>query len=184
MSHDSAKLRLFAAIYPSEDAVRAMLRALRKLSLPSHRETPPAQVHMTVQFIGQVDRRDLDEVLESVRRSASGIRPFELRAERLITLPRRGRPRLVAAELNAPAELLELHRRLAHRLARHLREKPGDRFLPHMTLCRFSHGKTCADIDVPIAGEPFTVSAVSVMKSILRPEGAVHEEVERIELSG
>src|SRR5690606_37699260 len=117
-------LRLFVAIYPPEGGkagqvgARDWLRALRKMDPPlaNHRQTPPEQVHLTLQFIGDTPEGELDRVIESVERSASGIGPFELKPVRFMTLPPRGRPRLVALETDAPAGLLELQRRLAQRL--------------------------------------------------------------------
>ena len=179
-------LRLFVALHAPEDSARSMLRALRKLDLPPvarHRETPLAQVHMTLQFIGDTPERDLDETLESVRRSAAGLAAFVLQPLRLITLPERGPPRLVAMTTDAPAPLLELQRRLAHRLARSPRAKAGDRFLPHLTLCRFSGASKAPRVDELADLRAFTVDRITLMKSVLRPAGAEHTPVERIALA-
>jgi 2'-5' RNA ligase len=98
---------------------------------------------------------------------------------RLVRLPERGHARLIAAEADQPAALMEMQRRLAHRLARNPREKAGERFLPHFTLARF----TCPtrfdikDEDAPLSCEPFTVHSVFLMKSALTPEGARHDVV-------
>lgn len=181
-----ATLRLFVSIAAPEDAGRDLLRALRKLDLPPvarHRETPVHQVHMTLQFIGDTPERDLPAVQESVQRSASGIEPFALRPIRLITLPERGWPRLVAAETDAPPGLLELQRRLVTRLARKPRRKSGDRFLPHLTLCRFTGGARAPRIDESLDLPPFRVQHALLMRSILKPEGAVHLEVARAPLA-
>ncbi len=178
-------LRLFVAIYPSTDAAREMLRALSRLDLPPVarcRATRPDQLHMTVQFIGDTEEAALAEVQESVERSAAGLPPFTLTPQSMITLPERGPPRLVAAVTDAPPALLELQRRLASRLARSPRPKTGDRFLPHMTLCRFTGGAKAPRIDAPLRAAPFEVRDVLLMKSVLKPEGAEHAEVLRVPL--
>lgn len=181
-----AVLRLFVAVYPPESAAREMLRALRKLSppLPAHRETRLDQVHMTLSFIGDTPVGQLDQVLESAARSVAGLGSYELSPERLITLPERGRPRLVALETDAPGALIEIQSRLARRLARLARARPHDRFRPHMTLCRFTRGAASRDIRHPVAIEPFRVEHIVVMKSVLRSEGAEHTEVGRFILGG
>ncbi|MFG0284324.1 MAG: RNA 2',3'-cyclic phosphodiesterase [Phycisphaerales bacterium JB039] len=181
MARPQANLRLFAAIYPPIEVARAALRAIRGLDLPDHRATPAEQVHLTAQFIGDTPVKDLDGVLESVRRSASGVGAFALKPLRYITLPRGKRPRLIALETDAPAQIMELHRRLAHRLATSPRADGADRFLPHLTLARFRPGPARpleAEADLPA----FEVDAIVVMRSVLRPEGAEHKEVERIAL--
>ena len=89
---------------------------------------------------------------------------------------------MIAMETDAPAGLLELHRRLAMRLARSPRAKTGDRFLPHLTLCRFSGvgrpERVEARVEIPV----FECRGVSVMRSVLRAEGAEHSVVEEVEL--
>lgn len=178
-------LRLFVAAYPPESAARAMLRALAKLEPapdPRHRVVPLEQIHLTLQFIGSTGRRELPDVIESVQRSASGLGPFELMPQRLVTFPERGPVRLIAMETSAPANLAELKRRLARRLARNVRKKPDDRFRPHLTLARFTGSARPKRVDQPVLIEAFTVREILLMKSLLPPEGARHIEVERVEL--
>jgi 2'-5' RNA ligase len=185
-------LRLFVAIYPPEGGkegqvgARDWLRTLRKLDPPlaNHRPTPPEQVHLTLQFIGDTPAADLNSVIESVERSASGIGPFSLTPVRFMSLPKRGRPRLVALETDAPPGLLELQRRLAQRLARNARPHPGDKYLPHFTLCRFTHGAKPSDVDLPVNQPPFSVDKIILVRSVLRPEGAEHRPLREFPLSG
>src|SRR5688572_27304408 len=133
----SSNLRLFVGIYPPREVAEAMLNAMAELKLPAHRPTLCEQVHLTLQFIGDTPARELDATIESVERGAAGLSAFELSAERLIQLPERGPARLVAAQTDAPPTLVELHRRLAMRLARNVRDRNEERFRPHLTLCRF-----------------------------------------------
>jgi len=176
-------LRLFVAIDPPVEARRAMVERLATVPIdPRHRATPPDQVHLTVQFIGDTEERELPEVMESVHRAASGIGAFSLTPRRLISLPERGPVRLIALETDAPAPLVELHRRLAMRLARSPRAKAADRFLPHLTLCRFSGEASAEPVDEPVSLPAFAVASIRLMKSILRPQGAEHLCLEDVAL--
>ncbi len=177
MSARAESLRLFVAAYPTAEAAEAMLAALRRLELARHREVEPEQVHMTLQFIGERSVAELEGVAESVGRSCAGVGAFRLAPAALITLPERGRPRLVAAETDCPAQLAEIHRRLAHRLAREPRKDAADRFRPHMTLCRFLHGERPRPLAVALDTPPFLVSRVVLVRSVLKPQGAEHAEV-------
>lgn len=175
-----ASLRLFVALYPPVDVARAMLEAMGALDLPRHRVTPMEQVHLTLFFVGDTDERQLEEVCESVRRSASGVGAIRLTPKALITLPEDEPPRLVALRTDSPAGLMELQRRLAHRLSR--RPKRGDdRFLPHFTLCRYATAGG-EQLRLPIAIPAFVVERVALVESVLRPEGAEHRIVERVGL--
>lgn len=182
MARPVANLRLFVGVYPPEEHARTMLDAMGKLDLPEHRATAIEQLHMTVQFVGDVPVKQLDAVIESVERSASGIGAFSLTPERLITLPKKGAARLVAMETDAPAKLLELQRRLAHRLANSPRARAGDRFLPHFTLCRFKTPTKGVRLSEAVSLPSFEIDAVRLMKSRLTNEGAIHEEIVGVEL--
>ena len=182
MPHGTKELRLFVAIYPPEGVARAMLRSLRKLEAANHKPTSVEQIHLTLQFIGPTSICDLEQVQESVARSVAGLERFELALSRLRTLPARGRPRLICCETDTPPPLLEIQRRLATRLSRHVRRDPGDRFTPHLTLCRFTRDARPWDIDPPVQIEAFAVDQIRLMKSVLRPEGAEHSIVEAFAL--
>lgn len=180
------RYRLFVAAYPSLEVSNACLAALRRLGLPEHRETAAGAVHLTLHFIGETDPKRLDGVAESVARSASGIGAFTMTPERIVTLPRpsarRREARLVAAATDAPAELLEIVRRLAGRLAVSPRKDPADRFLPHLTLCRFRRPIEGLALEQRLDLEPFNVSEIRLMRSVLKPGGAEHSEIARFDL--
>jgi 2'-5' RNA ligase len=172
-----ARLRLFVAVYPPPRVVEALLREAHALGLRSARPAQPDQVHLTLQFIGDTAVRDLEHVGESVLRAAAGLAAFPLAPLRLVALPRRGPNRLIAAETDAPPTLLELKRRLVSRHALRPRGEAAETFLPHMTLARLSPPRALDFPDRTLAAESFVVSEVKLMRSALRPSGAVHHEV-------
>ncbi|MEO1130002.1 MAG: RNA 2',3'-cyclic phosphodiesterase [Planctomycetota bacterium] len=175
-------MRLFVAVYPPMDVVEAMLAPLRGIDLPRCRFPPDKQVHLTLHFIGDTESRALEGVVESIERAVAGIGPWHLQAERLMTLPVGGRPKLIAAGTTAPSQLLEVQRRLVQRFARAPRSKPGNRYVPHITLCRLQRGAgpvpPLPAIDVPA----FEVCDVLLMRSVLKPTGAEHAEVTSVAL--
>lgn len=176
-----AQIRLFVAIYPPPEIARALATAARAQKLPDGRLTPVRQIHMTVYFIGERPHKDLEGICESVERSASGLPAFDLTPTDLIGLPARGPARMIAARTDAPSALLELQSRLVRRLAREPRAKPSDRFLPHMTLQRFT-SPTRRDLGSPLTVDPFRVTRVALVRSTLSHEGAVHEPVAEFSL--
>jgi 2'-5' RNA ligase len=175
------EVRLFVGIYPPPEVAERLAEVAMARPLPPHRRVPAGQTHVTALFIGPRPKRELDGVAESVERSCAGIGAFELRARRVMTLPERGRPRLIAVETDAPPEILEIHRRLAQRLAGGGGRTP-DGFLPHLTVCRFRHGERARRVDEAIDGPAFGVVDVRLMRSVLAPDGARHAEVARFVL--
>ena len=175
-------LRLFVAAYPPAEAARAMLEMLASLEIPQSRMVPADQVHLTLHFVGKTSVRDFEQVSESVERSCSGIKPGKLIVRSLETLPARGHARLVAAICDADPGTLELQRRLAGRLTHRPRSHPGDRFLAHLTLCRF-HTPQRVQMEVTLpAPMECPVDYVSLMSSELGPRGARHVERRRFPL--
>ena len=182
MSRPRRNLRLFVGVYPPPEVAREMIAALNRLDLPDRRTTPLEQVHLTLQFVGDTPAADLERVIESVERAASGLTQPALTPEALITLPERGPKRLIAVRTDADATLLELQRRLASRLAHNPRVRPGDRFLPHLTVCRFRSPTRMDPIEQPLDLSSFSVEQVRLMRSTLNPAGAQHHEVAAFEL--
>lgn len=185
MARSTTTVRLFVAVYPTTDVAASLLERISGLDLPGHRPVLAEQVHLTLQFIGDVDMRQLDETVESVQRSTSGLGAFDLTMRELIVLPQRGRARLIAVATDEPPAMMEMQRRLAQRLARYPRSKPGDRFLPHMTLARFrSPAKfQLNEQHAALEYQPFGVPSIRLMRSTLRPDGAVHEVVQEFALT-
>ncbi len=166
-----AVARFFVAAYPSPGFLDASEAILSTLALPDHRVVPREQVHLTLQFIGQRDDRELRAAVTSIERSASGLGPIDLVPLRLIGLPP-GASRIAAIETDAPPALVELHRRLAHRLARSTRPDGADRFLPHITLARL---RSPAPIEpLAVALPVFTIREIALVRSVLKPDGAEH----------
>ena len=178
----SAKsLRLFVAVYPPPEVAGMLLAALDGLDLPPHRLVAPERVHMTLHFIGETPIGSVESITETLRHAAAGGASFTLTPQQLVSLPQRRPARLVAAETDRPAELMELQRRLATRLARQPRRDAGDRFRPHLTLCRFQTPARLP-VETPLDVPPFIVETVALVRSTLRPDGAHHETVHAIDL--
>ena len=179
-------VRIFVAAYPPAAVVEALCTSARGIEgLPPSRWTPPDQVHLTLLFVGEVEPRRVDAVIESAERAAAGIGAFSLALDRLITLPERGPARLVAAAVPEAFPLTELVGRLAHRLATHRRKeraRGSERFLPHLTLLRFRSPAARFAVDAAISPTPFAVDRIAVMRSTLTREGAEHRELREIAL--
>ena len=185
MSRHADPLRLFVALSPPSEAATLIAAAAESLStrLPPHRIIPADQLHLTLAFIGETRAKEVRDVKESVDRSCSGLRAFTLTATRLITIPTPddgGPPRLIAAATDSPPTLLEIQRRLAHRLTKPKKNGRRPRFLPHITLARYwgGHGETSDAIDHPLAAPvSWRVSVCILYSSILTAGGSIYQPI-------
>ena len=165
--------RLFIAAYPPLEVAQSLLDAARP-TLPANAKPVAAeQVHLTMLFIGSVRRVEMNELLESVDRAASGRGTCRLTLRTLGVLPETGEPRLLAALGEADGNLLEVQKRLAARLARLRPKAERDRFLPHLTLARFAPASSLLP-ETAIEPIAWTIRELRLMDSHLRPSGAVH----------
>jgi 2'-5' RNA ligase len=197
-------LRLFVAAYPPRDEVERIIAAAHAalavddapMTADMLRWTPAGQVHLTLQFIGTRHPRELDSIVESIERSASGLGNSWCELGSLLCLPERGPPRVLAAEVTASGEVIELKRRLARRLAKPVKGKshdPAAGFRPHVSLARvrkdldLTHprpgrfAKLAPLIDSPPAR--WSIARIFLMRSTLTAAGAKHDEVHRFTLS-
>lgn len=185
MAKPRRNLRLFVGIYPSEPVATRLSEVAATIApLVDGRCTREEQLHITAMFLGDTPTAGLDDVIESVNRSVSGLHSFTLQIERLIALPEVRAARLIAAETNLPGPLGELHDRLVTRLAHGGRS--GRPFRPHLTLVRLRRPAAVDESALQglLPEEPLTwhVETIHLMRSTLSHAGAQHHEVDAIRL--
>lgn len=146
--------------------------------LPSARWVDPANRHVTVRFLGQVNEDALDPVSAAARQAASRTRPGEVSMGGIGAFPKMGRARVLWAGIDD-------HEGVAAALSQGLEdglvaagfvreERP---YTPHLTLARF---KTPASVsphvrDLLSGGRPFSLDTLHLMESRLSPKGARYE---------
>jgi 2'-5' RNA ligase len=127
--------RLFTGIeIPPDIADRlAMLRG----GLPNARWIDRDNYHLTLRFIGDVDRRVAEDVAESLDRVRRPV--FSLRLTGVSALGTK-RPHAIVAMAEATPALIELqaeHERILQRIGL---PPEGRKYTPHVTLARLRHG--------------------------------------------
>ena len=155
--------RMFIALWPG-DTVRAELAAWRDAWRWPRSATPvrTGRLHLTLHFIGEVERERVQELADALRTPFDG---FEMRFGRAVLWPHG----IAVLEPDAaPAALLELHAALAgvlRRLSLPVDERP---YLPHVTLARRA-GTAVAPIQGPAIA--WTIDRFALMESTLGPDG-------------
>jgi 2'-5' RNA ligase len=174
--------RLFVAIRPP-DSVRAQLLALMG-GVGRARWQEDAQLHLTVRFIGEVDRHraaDIDAALSGLRNP-----PFDIAVEGIRAFERRGRPAVLWAGVTPHGPLKALHKKVDQAIVRAGLEPEGRAYIPHITLARLPHGAGTVGGFLESAGgvstAPFAVDTLRLYESNLTPAGAIHTEIERYRL--
>lgn len=174
--------RLFVAIRPPA-AIRTILRDAMH-GVRGVRWQNDDQLHLTLRFIGEVDRHqanDVAAVLGGIHHLAfpialSGVGRFE----------RRGQGALWAGV--APHDQLrQLHKKIDQACIRVGIEPESRAYHPHITLARFSRGSGPIDGFVEASGglasPPFMVDGFVLFESHLKSDGALYSVAARYALT-
>lgn len=174
--------RLFVAIRPPAPIRQLLLAAMGGIS--GARWQSDDQLHLTLRFIGEVDRHlagDVHVALGGVHHP-----PFALALNGLGCFDRRGFPDSVWAGVTPQEEVKALHKKVDAALLR-VGVAPDERaFLPHITIARMSRSAGPIGNLLEEAGglssPPFTVDSFALFESDLTHEAAVYSVVERYRL--
>jgi 2'-5' RNA ligase len=177
-------MRTFVAIELDEPCRAALAEALQALrGLPDAvRWVRPEQLHLTLKFIGDMAQADLAATVEALARAGADVPPFSMAVGGIGGFPAAGRPRVVHVDVREPGgALVRLQQNVETALAEAVGlKKERRRYVPHITLGRVRRQGRCGPVDeLARALETQQFGTVDVgqfvlMRSDLRPEGAVH----------
>lgn len=170
-------------------AERALLRAVPQARIQWVR---PESVHLTLKFLGDIDEARIAEVQQALERALAPLMRFAVEAGGLGAFPDSRAPRVLWVALGGPTNHLA---RLAAEVERALEPlgfppeaKP---FNAHLTLARIKErsrevGRSLAESGVMESGGVLgrlDVDAVALMKSELKPSGAVYTRLFQVPLA-
>jgi 2'-5' RNA ligase len=171
--------RLFVGLRPPE-AIRARLLAIMG-GIPGARWQSDDQLHLTLRFIGEVDRPQAEDAALAL----SGVQfpPFEVALAGVGMFDTRGRPNALWAGVRPHDDLARLHRKVDQALVRVGLEPERRAYLPHITLARMNAAAGSADRWLAehsaLASDAFRCDAFILFESHLGREGASYEAVAR-----
>ncbi|KQN00851.1 2'-5' RNA ligase [Sphingobium sp. Leaf26] len=170
--------RLFVAIRPPADQ-RAHLLSLM-MGVEGARWQDDAQLHLTLRFIGEVDRHRANDIADAL--SAIRFSPFDIQLSGVGRFDRKGVVDTLWAGVQPRDPLERLHKK-ADRACISTGLPPESRaYLPHITLARF--GRTGAFVDPFVARHAaltcplFRVDGFTLYESRIGHGGASYHPVE------
>jgi len=181
-------VRTFIAV-EIDDAVRqAVAAVIRDLAQAEARVkwVAPENLHVTVKFLGDIDDEDIPRACDILTEAVAGIDPFPVHVSGIGSFPPGRRPRIVWAGAREDGNGLKtIHARLDDRL-QDIGVAPERRaFAPHVTLGRVKSPRGAdrlVDLIAAAADRAFgttTVEAVTLLESMLRPDGPIYTPLYR-----
>lgn len=182
--------RTFIAAYPSDEGIEACLRlqevALAQMEGNILRPLPPANLHLTLVFVGNVEDGPLGRLIDAF--SAERFDRIEALLGRLATMPPRGAPQSVHVTVKGDQSLGTVQVRMATLVVQLGHAIDARPFHPHITIgylkrssASRGHSSVRAAIarlsKAPTAPIRFAFDRISLVTSLLKPGGAEHREV-------
>ena len=168
--------------------IEALQRTLRLNDVPIS-WVKPANIHLTIKFLGDVAASRMDDVRGAVERACEGIPPFAITVEGAGCFPSARSPRVLWVGLSpVPDELRRLHANIETALEREGFAREAKRFSPHLTIARvrdpFKARATVEELlAAGFAAETFSAREVIVMRSDLHPSGSIYTPQTVVHLS-
>lgn len=185
-----ATLRTFIAIeLPA--VIRAALADLQQQLKPLGRGvswTRPDGIHLTLKFLGDIESGRVEAIAQAVERACLGTAAFTITVTGVGGFPNLTRPRVLWVGVEErTGRLNTIQARIESELATLGLPREERRFSPHLTLGRVKLPEAlqslCAEMQQRgFAPMPFTAESLVVMRSELKPDGALYTPLKRIEL--
>ncbi len=179
--------RLFVALRPPPP-VRATLSGAMA-GVPGARWQDDEQLHLTIRFVGAVEGAQAEDVAAALAGVAA---PAPLvRVAGVGRFERKGRTDALWAAVRPHDALAALHAKVDRALARAGIVPEGRKYLPHVTLARFSRGggdeaavARWIGAQAALATPDFALTHLILFESHLGHDGARYEAVARWPLAG
>lgn len=175
-------VRTFVAV-PVDEPVRTGVARWQARLAPAAggiKWVEPHNLHITLAFLGDLARDEVEEAIAAVTRACAGHRPFTLGFGGFGVFPHWRAPRVLWVGMGEGAAELTA---LAGAVARHLRaagfameDRP---YRPHLTVGRWRDPRGAAPVRAAVAAEPSglppcRVQRVDIMASQLTPHGPIY----------
>ncbi len=149
----------------------------------------PEALHLTLLFLGSVADDAMRRVGDELDRTLADVQPFTVSCRGTGTFPARGRPRVVWLGIDETADLAAMTTAVRSTVGCSLPGRDTKKeFRPHLTVGRVRSRPAEPELLRFLENEaerffgPIPIRRVSLMESILRPEGALYRELEGVTL--
>jgi len=172
---------------PGDPGIAALSREL-EASQGQIKLVDPAQLHVTLKFLGTTDEGIVPRISEAMQASVRGLRPFPVRVIGTGAFPSLSRMSVIWVGLVDAEPLGEIASTLARELLPLGFPQEKRPFVAHATLARVRGGRNLDRVREVLEAhrsEPFgrhTVEAIRLKRSVLTPQGPVYSVVAEVPL--
>jgi len=184
-------MRLFIAVELTDEVIKNMVEMINEL-----KETGAAvkwveasNLHVTMKFLGWVEDRKIDNVIELASKAAAGTGGFKIKLEGTGTFPPGKSPRVLWVGITEGGDKLgKIAVSLEENLSRAGYRSEEREFSSHVTIGRIKNNEGVDKLKEKIGrykdtgfGEAW-IDSIAIMKSTLTPRGPVYEKIKEVKL--
>lgn len=184
-------MRLFIAIELPED-IKLQITKVQDMLKGTGLDagwTRPEGIHLTLQFLGEVDEAGIPDIMAGLSDACKDSKTLQLEISGPGAFPNPKKPRVVWLGISGDTVQLVALQASIEAAMKRLGFVPEDRkFRPHLTLARIKVPRpqdnwqqaleSVKNVTFPV----FSAASISLMKSELKPSGAVYTEIGKIDL--
>lgn len=178
-------LRIFLAVRPPEEVIEKLYRTIslykKELWGKDVRWVKPENLHLTLKFIGQLEKDRIDNLYCALEAALKDYPSFTVDCYGLKLFPKPAKPNVISVGISKQSDLNNLVSVIENVLERHDIQKEKRTFQGHITLgrCKRSFPKR-QNIENLCETLSFLVDELIVYSSILKPDGPEYSVVKKI----
>jgi 2'-5' RNA ligase len=178
------KKRIFITINLPDEIKRELLSYEKRWKNLHVKWTNFYKMHITVSFLGEVNKKGFEEILLAAKKTASEIKPFDMRLDRIILGPDPVQARMFWVTVFIDANLMKLKRDMEQNLKFYGFEMEDREFKPHITLARARGNQLKGkQTNIVLRNMKFKAESIEVMESQLRPNIEKYKLIESFQLA-
>ncbi|MCK5413248.1 MAG: RNA 2',3'-cyclic phosphodiesterase [Candidatus Pacebacteria bacterium] len=179
------KKRVFITIELPDEIKRELLSNEKRWKNLHIRWINFFKMHITLSFLGEVNRNQLELILSATKETVTEIKPFEISLEKICLGPDQVHPTMFWAMVNVDENLQKLKKMIDKNLKLQGFEQEKQDFKPHIVIARARGNQLKGkQTNIPLKNMKFKVENIDVMESQLQPSLEKFKLIEKFDLEG
>jgi len=175
--------RIFVVINLPEEIRRELLSYERRWKNLRIKWTNFYNLHLTLEFLGEVNRWELKKILQAIEKTALEIKPFDIKLDKITLGPDSTQAKMFWVTVCVNENIRELKNSINKNLKNCDFKLEEQEFKPHITLARARGNQLKGkQTNIILPNMKFKLESIEVMQSQLHPGGAKYKVVESFKL--
>ncbi len=172
--------RIFVAIDLPEEIKRELLSYERRWKNLHIKWTNFYNLHITLEFLGEVNKWELNKILQAIEKTVLEVKPFDVKLDKITLGPDPVQAKMFWATVCVDSNIIKLKNLINENLKFYdFNLKEEQEFKPHITLARARGNQLKGkQTNIILPDMKFKVENIEVMQSQLHSGGAKYKVVE------